>query len=192
MSAQTIVNNKIPTDEIPKNLQEEINMLKIMQKIQQNLKNEERYKELLTKILIQVWGDIEFFENDDVEDVDEILQYSKECEKWFTILLIETTNTIFSKECELETFKKCTLPLEYRNITIKTDYIGNNDVIREIVDTRIIILINERYKELESTISEMVETSNISSSEKKVLLINVNEYRTSQRDYAMCVLNYKL
>ena len=153
LSAQTIVNNKIPTDEIPKNLQEEINMLKIMQKIQQNLENEERYKELLTKILIQVWGDIDFFEND---------EYFKECEKWFTILLTETTNTIFSKECELETFKKCTLPLEYRNITIKTDYIGNNDVIREIVDTRIIILINERYKELESTINEMVETSNIS------------------------------
>ena len=66
-------------------------------------------------------------------------------------------------------------------------------MIREIVDTRIIILINERYKELESTISEMVETSNISSYEKKVLLINLNEYsRTSQRDYAMCVLNYKI
>ena len=74
LSAQTIVNNKIPTDEIPKYLQEEINTLKIMQQIQQNLKNEEKYNELLTKILIQVWGDIEFFENDDVEDVDEILQ----------------------------------------------------------------------------------------------------------------------
>ena len=66
-----------------------------MQQIQQNLKNEEKYNELLTKILIQVWGDIEFFENDDVEDVDEILQYSKECEKWFTISLTEKTNTIF-------------------------------------------------------------------------------------------------
>ena len=167
LSAQTIVNNIIPTDEIPKYLQEEINTLKIMQQIQQNLKNEEKYNELLTKILIQVLRDIEFFENDDVEDVDEILQYSKECEKWFTILLIETTNTIFSKECELETFQKCTIPLEYRNITIKTDYIGNNDMIREIVNTRIIILINERYKELESTINELVETSNISPSEKK-------------------------
>ena len=125
------------------------------------------YNKLLTKILIQVGGDIDFFENDDVEDDNEILQYFKECEKWFTILLIETTNTIFSKECELETFQKCTIPLEYRNITIKTDYIGNNDVIREIVDTKIIILINEGYKELESILNEMVETNNFSSSEKK-------------------------
>ena len=97
-----------------------------MRQIQQNLKNEERYKELLTKILIQVWGDIDFFEND---------EYFKECEMWLTILLTEMTNTIFSKECELETFKKCTLPLEYRNITIKTEYIGNNDVIREIYNS---------------------------------------------------------
>ena len=48
LSAQTIVNNIIPTDEIPKYLQEEINTLKIMQQIQQNLKNEEKYNELLT------------------------------------------------------------------------------------------------------------------------------------------------
>ena len=38
LSAQTIVNNIIPTDEIPKYLQEEINTLKIMQQIQQNQK----------------------------------------------------------------------------------------------------------------------------------------------------------
>ena len=56
LSVQTIVNNIILTDEIPKYLQEEINTLKIMRQIQQNLKNEERYKDLLTKILIQVLG----------------------------------------------------------------------------------------------------------------------------------------
>merc|ERR1712236_24243 len=58
LAAQSIVNNDITTVEIPTHLQEEINALKKLQQIQQDIKYLERKHELLQKILNQIDEDI--------------------------------------------------------------------------------------------------------------------------------------
>ena len=81
LAAQPIVNNDITTVEIPTHLQEEMNDLKELQQIQQEIKYCKRKYDLLQEILEQIDGDIDYYY--ETEDFTEGIEYFRDCEKWF-------------------------------------------------------------------------------------------------------------
>ena len=137
LAAQSIVNNNITTEEIPKHLQEEMDSLQKLKEIMERyLHDEVRKKSHLQKNLEQVDKELEYFEYYDNRDEDEMLIYTLECKKWFTIALNETNDKISSIECEIETYKRCIIQSDYHNIVIKMENSGNNDMIRESINAR--------------------------------------------------------
>ena len=124
LAAQSIVNNDITTVEIPTHLQEEMNALKKLQQIQQDIKYWKRKYELLQKILNQIDEDIfgniseELIEEGiyyDIDELDESLEYYTECGKWFTIADHIVISMLNDKEDELEVIQNSLHP-EYCNI----------------------------------------------------------------------------
>ena len=128
LAAQSIVNNNITSDEIPKHLQEEMDSLQKLKEImERDLHAEVGKKNYLQKIIQQVDSEIEYFNYYDNPDEDEMLIYTLECEKWFTIAMNETNDKISTMESEIETYKRCNVQSDYHNIVIKMENSGNND-----------------------------------------------------------------
>ena len=99
LAAQPIVNNDITTVEIPTHLQEEMNDLKELQQIQQEIKYCKRMYDLLQEILEQNDGDIDYYY--ETEDFTEGIEYFRDCEKWFKDAEYEVIGMINDKEDEL-------------------------------------------------------------------------------------------
>ena len=193
LAAQSIVNNYITTVEIPTHLQEEMFALKKVQQIQQDIKYGKRKYELLQKILDQIYEDIfrniseELIEEGiyyNIDELDESLEYYKECEKWFSIADHNVISMFNDKEDELEVIQNSLHP-EYCNIIFIMSKIASDDLILENIKQIIDNLINEEYRKSEITIQEIVET-------EEELLKKLYELITLTRNCAMCVLIFLL
>jgi len=192
LAAQPIVNNDITTVEIPTHLQEEMNALKKLQQIQQEIKYCKRKYDLLQEILEQIDGDIDYYY--ETEDFTEGIEYFRDCEKWFKDAEYEVIGMINDKEDELA-FVQNSLHPEYRNITFKmSDKENNDDLILENIMKITKNLIDQEYRKLEIIMQGIMETENLSQStrEKEEYLNKLNELITVTRNRAMYVLDYKL
>ena len=192
LAAQPIVNNDITTVEIPTHLQEEMNDLKELQQIQQEIKYCKRMYDLLQEILEQNDGDIDYYY--ETEDFTEGIEYFRDCEKWFKDAEYEVIGMINDKEDEL-VFVQNSLLSEYRNITFKmSDKENNDDLILENIKKITKNLIDQEYRKLEIIMQGIMETENLSQStrEKEEYLNKLNELITVTRNRAMYVLDYKL
>ena len=189
LAAQPIVNNDITTVEIPTHLQEEMNDLKELQQIQQEIKYCKRKYDLLQEILEQIDGDIDYYY--ETEDFTEGIEYFRDCEKWFKDTEYEVIGMINDKEDELA-FVQNSLLLEYRNITFKmSDKENNDDLILENIKKITKNLIEQECRKLELLRIHIAETFP-DGNEKEVLLIDMFEFNTLHRKLAMKVLDYKL
>ena len=202
LAAQSIVNNDITTVEIPTHLQEEMNALKKLQQIQQDIKYLERKHELLQKILNQIDEDIfgniseELIEEGiyyNIDELDESLEYYTECGKWFSIAEHIVISMLNGKEDELEVIQNSLHP-EYCNIISVMSEIASDDLILENINQIIESLIDQEYRKSEIIIQGIMETENLSQSthEKEEYLNELNELITVTRNRAMYVLDYKL
>ena len=192
LAAQPIVNNDITTVEIPTHLQEEMNDLKELQQIQQEIKYCKRKYDLLQEILEQIDGDIDYYY--ETEDFTEGIEYFRDCEKWFKDAEYEVIGMINDKEDEL-VFVQNSLHPEYRNITFKmSDKENNDDLILENIMKITKNLIDQEYRKLEIIMQGIMETENLSQStrEKEEYLNKFNELITVTRNRTMKVLDYKL
>ena len=192
LAAQPIVNNDITTVEIPTHLQEEMNDLKELQQIQQEIKYCKRKYDLLQEILEQIDGDIDYYY--ETEDFTEGIEYFRDCEKWFKDAEYEVIGMINDKEDELA-FVQNSLLSEYRNITFKmSDKENNDDLILENIKKITKNLIDQEYRKLEIIMQGIMETENLSQStrEKEEYLNKFNELITVTRNRTMKVLDYKL
>merc|ERR1712215_45505 len=160
LAAQSIVTNDITTVEIPTHLQEEMNALKKLQQIQQDIKYLKRKHELLQKILNQIDEDIFGNISEDlieegiyynIDELDESLKYYTECGKWFSIAEHIVISMLNGKEDEVEVIQN-SLPLEYHNITFNIIQIVNEDdgQIYENINEMIEYLIDKEYRITES------------------------------------------
>jgi len=189
LAAQPIVNNDITTVEIPTHLQEEMNALKKLQQIQQEIKYCKRKYDLLQEILEQIDGDIDYYY--ETEDFTEGIEYFRDCEKWFKDAEYEVIGMINDKEDELA-FVQNSLHPEYRNITFKmSDKENNDDLILENIMKITKNLIDQECRKLELLRIHIAETFP-DGNEKEVLLIDMFEFNTLHRKLAMKVLDYKL
>jgi len=189
LAAQPIVNNDITTVEIPTHLQEEMNALKKLQQIQQEIKYCKRKYDLLQEILEQIDGDIDYYY--ETEDFTEGIEYFRDCEKWFKDAEYEVIGMINDKEDELA-FVQNSLLLEYRNITFKmSDKENNDDLILENIKKITKNLIEQECRKLELLRIHIAETFP-DGNEKEVLLSDMFEFNTLHRKLAMKVLDYKL
>ena len=189
LAAQPIVNNDITTVEIPTHLQEEMNALKKLQQIQQDIKYCKRKYDLLQEILEQIDGDIDYYY--ETEDFTEGIEYFRDCEKWFKDTEYEVIGMINDKEDELA-FVQNSLLSEYRNITFKmSDKENNDDLILENIKKITKNLIEQECRKLELHRIHIAETFP-DGNEKEVLLIDMFEFNTLHRKLAMKVLDYKL
>ena len=189
LAAQPIVNNDITTVEIPTHLQEEMNALKKLQQIQQDIKYNKRMYDLLQEILEQIDGDIDYYY--ETEDFTEGIEYFRDCEKWFKDAEYEVIGMINDKEDEL-VFVQNSLHPEYRNITFKmSDKENNDDLILENIKKITKNLIEQECRKLELHRIHIAETFP-DGNEKEVLLIDMFEFNTLHRKLAMKVLDYKL
>ena len=189
LAAQSIINNDITTVEIPTHLQEEMNALKKLQQIQQDIKYNERMYDLLQEILEQIDGDIDYYY--ETEDFTEGIEYFRDCEKWFKDAEYEVIGMINDKEDELEIVQNSLLS-EYRNITFKmSDKENNDDLILENIKKITKNLIEQECREFETTIMEITETVP-DGNEKEVLIQKLYELISLTRNCAMQVLDYKL
>ena len=189
LAAQPIVNNDITTVEIPTHLQEEMNDLKELQQIQQEIKYCKRMYDLLQEILEQNDGDIDYYY--ETEDFTEGIDYFRDCEKWFKDAEYEVIGMINDKEDELA-FVQNSLHPEYRNITFKmSDKENNDDLILENIKKITKNLIEQECRKLELHRIHIAETFP-DGNEKEVLLIDMFEFNTLHRKLAMKVLDYKL
>ena len=189
LAAQPIVNNDITTVEIPTHLQEEMNDLKELQQIQQEIKYCKRKYDLLQEILEQIDGDIDYYY--ETEDFTEGIEYFRDCEKWFKDAEYEVIGMINDKEDEL-VFVQNSLHPEYRNITFKmSDKENNDDLILENIKKITKNLIEQECRKLELLRIHIAETFP-DGNEKEVLLIDMFEFNTLHRKLAMKVLDYKL
>jgi len=189
LAAQSIVNNDITTVEIPTHLQEEMNALKKLQQIQQDIKYCKRKYDLLQEILEQIDGDIDYYY--ETEDFTEGIEYFRDCEKWFKDAEYEVIGMINDKEDELVIVQNSLLS-EYRNITFKmSDKENNDDLILENIKKITKNLIEQECRKLELFRIRIAETFP-DGNEKEVLLINMFEFNTLHRKLAMKVLDYKL
>ena len=202
LAAQSIINNDITTVEIPTHLQEEMNALKKLQQIQQDIKYCKRKYELLQEILNQIDEDIfgniseELIEEGiyyDIDELDESLEYYTECGKWFTIADHIVISMLNDKEDELEVIQNSLHP-EYCNIIFIMSEIASDDLILENINQIIESLIDQEYRKSEIIIQGIMETENLSQStrEKEEYLNKLNELITVTRNRAMYVLDYKL
>ena len=202
LAAQSIVNNDISTVEIPTHLQEEMNNLKKLQQIQQDIKYWKRKYELLQKILNQIDEDIfgniseELIEEGiyyNIDELDESLEYYTECGKWFSIADHIVISMLNGKEDELEVIQNSLHP-EYCNIISVMSEIASDDLILENINQIIESLIDQEYRKSEIIIQGIMETENLSQSthEKEEYLNELNELITVTRNRAMYVLDYKL
>ena len=202
LAAQSIVNNDITTVEIPTHLQEEMNALKKLQQIQQDIKYLERKHELLQKILNQIDEDIFGNISEDlieegiyhnIDKLDESLKYYTECGKWFSIADHIVISMLNGKEDELEVIQNSLHP-EYCNIISVMSEIASDDLILENINQIIESLIDQEYRKSEIIIQGIMETENLSQSthEKEEYLNELNELITVTRNHAMYVLDYKL
>ena len=169
LAAQSIVNNDITTVEIPTHLQEEMNALKKLQQIQQDIKYWKRKYELLQKILNQIDEDIFGNISEDlieegiyhnIDKLDESLKYYTECGKWFSIADHIVISMLNGKEDELEVIQNSLHP-KYCNIISVMSEITSDDLILENINQIIESLIDQ-------------------------------ELNTETRNRAMYVLDYKL
>ena len=174
LAAQPIVNNDITTVEIPTHLQEEMNDLKELQQIQQEIKYCKRKYDLLQEILEQIDGDIDYYY--ETEDFTEGIEYFRDCEKWFKNAEYEVIGMINDKEDELEIVQN-SLPSEYRNITFKMNDNEDDDLIWESIYTTTENLIDQECRKFETTIMEIAETVP-DGNEKEVLLKKLYELIT--------------
>ena len=189
LAAQPIVNNDITTVEIPTHLQEEMNDLKELQQIQQEIKYCKRKYDLLQEILEQIDGDIDYYY--ETEDFTEGIEYFRDCEKWFKDAEYEVIGMINDKEDELVFVQNSLLP-EYCNITFKmSDKENNDDLILENIKKITKNLIEQECRKLELHRIHIAETFP-DGNEKEVLLIDMFEFNTLHRKLAMKVLDYKL
>ena len=189
LAAQPIVNNDITTVEIPTHLQEEMNDLKELQQIQQEIKYCKRKYDLLQEILEQIDGDIDYYY--ETEDFTEGIEYFRDCEKWFKNAEYEVIGMINDKEDEIVIVQNSLL-LEYRNITFKmSDKENNDDLILENIKKITKNLIEQECRKLELLRIHIAETFP-DGNEKEVLLIDMFEFNTLHRKLAMKVLDYKL
>ena len=189
LAAQPIVNNDITTVEIPTHLHEEMNDLKELQQIQQEIKYCKRKYDLLQEILEQIDGDIDYYY--ETEDFTEGIEYFRDFEKWFKDAEYEVIGMINDKEDELA-FVQNSLLLEYRNITFKmSDKENNDDLILENIKKITKNLIEQECRKLELHRIHIAETFP-DGNEKEVLLIDMFEFNTLHRKLAMKVLDYKL
>ena len=189
LAAQPIVNNDITTVEIPTHLQEEMNDLKELQQIQQEIKYCKRMYDLLQEILEQNDGDIDYYY--ETEDFTVGIDYFRDCEKWFKDAEYEVIGMINDKEDELA-FVQNSLHPEYRNITFKmSDKENNDDLILENIMKITKNLIDQECRKLELLRIHIAETFP-DGNEKEVLLIDMFEFNTLHRKLAMKVLDYKL
>ena len=189
LAAQPIVNNDITTVEIPTHLQEEMNDLKELQQIQQEIKYCKRKYDLLQEILEQIDGDIDYYY--ETEDFTEGIEYFRDCEKWFKDAEYEVIGMINDKEDELA-FVQNSLHPEYCNITFKmSDKENNDDLILENIKKITKNLIEQECRKLELHRIHIAETFP-DGNEKEVLLIDMFEFNTLHRKLAMKVLDYKL
>ena len=192
LAAQPIVNNDITTVEIPTHLHEEMNDLKELQQIQQEIKYCKRKYDLLQEILEQIDGDIDYYYETD--DFAEGIEYFRHCEKWFKNAEYEVIGMINDKEDELEIVQNSLLS-EYRNITFKmSDKENNDDLILENIKKITKNLIDQEYRKLEIIMQGIMVTKYLSQStrEKEEYLNKLNELITVTRNRAMYVLDYKL
>ena len=192
LAAQPIVNNDITTVEIPTHLQEEMNDLKELQQIQQEIKYCKRKYDLLQEILEQIDGDIDYYY--ETEDFTEGIEYFRDCEKWFKDAEYEVIGMINDKEDEL-VFVQNSLHPEYRNITFKmSDKENNDDLILENIMKITKNLIEQEYRKLEKIMQGIMETKYLSQStrEKEEYLNKFNELIIVTRNRTMKVLDYKL
>ena len=192
LAAQPIVNNDITTVEIPTHLQEEMNDLKELQQIQQEIKYCKRMYDLLQEILEQNDGDIDYYY--ETEDFTVGIDYFRDCEKWFKDAEYEVIGMINDKEDELVFAQNSLLP-EYCNITFKmSDKENNDDLILENIKKITKNLIDQEYRKLEIIMQGIMETENLSQStrEKEEYLNKLNDLITVTRNRAMYVLDYKL
>ena len=189
LAAQPIVNNDITTVEIPTHLQEEMNDLKELQQIQQEIKYCKRKYDLLQEILEQIDVDIDYYY--ETEDFTEGIEYFRDCEKWFKDAEYEVIGMINDKEDEL-VFVQNSLHPEYCNITFKmSDKENNDDLILENIKKITKNLIEQECRKLELFRTHIAETFP-DGNEKEVLLIDMFEFNTLHRKLAMKVLDYKL
>ena len=189
LAAQPIVNNDITTVEIPTHLQEEMNDLKELQQIQQEIKYCKRMYDLLQEILEQNDGDIDYYY--ETEDFTEGIEYFRDCVKWFKDAEYEVIGMINDKEDEIVIVQNSLL-LEYRNITFKmSDKENNDDLILENIKKITKNLIEQECRKLELHRIHIAETFP-DGNEKEVLLIDMFEFNTLHRKLAMKVLDYKL
>ena len=189
LAAQPIVNNDITTVEIPTHLQEEMNALKKLQQIQQDIKYCKKKYDLLQEILEQIDVDIDYYY--ETEDFTEGIEYFRDCEKWFKNTEYEVIGMINDKEDEIVIVQNSLL-LEYRNITFKmSDKENNDDLILENIKKITKNLIEQECRKLELFRIHIAETFP-DGNEKEVLLINMFEFNTLHRKLAMKVLDYKL
>ena len=178
--------------EIPTHLQEEMNDLKELQQIQQEIKYCKRKYDLLQEILEQIDVDIDYYY--ETEDFTEGIEYFRDCEKWFKDAEYEVIGMINDKEDDL-VFVQNSLHPEYRNITFKmSDKENNDDLILENIKKLTKNLIDQEYRKLEIIIQRIMETENLSQSthEKEEYLNKLNELITVTRTRTMKVLDYKL
>ena len=189
LAAQPIVNNDITTVEIPTHLHEEMNDLKELQQIQQEIKYCKRKYDLLQEILEQIDSDIDYYY--ETEDFTVGIDYFRDCEKWFKDAEYEVIGMINDKEDEL-VFVQNSLHPEYRNITFKmSDKENNDDLILENIKKITKNLIEQECRKLELHRIHIAETFP-DGNEKEVLLIDMFEFNTLHRKMAMKVLDYKL
>ena len=189
LAAQPIVNNDITTVEIPTHLQEEMNDLKELQQIQQEIKYCKRKYDLLQEILEQIDVDIDYYY--ETEDFTVGIDYFRDCEKWFKDAEYEVIGMINDKEDEL-VFVQNSLHPEYCNITFKmSDKENNDDLILENIKKITKNLIEQECRKLELLRIHIAETFP-DGNEKEVLLIDMFEFNTLHRKLAMKVLDYKL
>ena len=154
LAAQPIVNNDITTVEIPTHLQEEMNDLKELQQIQQEIKYCKRKYDLLQEILEQIDVDIDYYY--ETEDFTEGIEYFRDCEKWFKDAEYEVIGMINDKEDEL-VFVQNSLHPEYCNIISVMSEIASDDLILENINQIIESLINQEYRKSEIIIQRIME-----------------------------------
>ena len=189
LAAQPIVNNDITTVEIPTHLQEEMNDLKELQQIQQEIKYCKRKYDLLQEILEQNDGDIDYYY--ETEDFTEGIEYFRDCEKWFKNAEYEVIGMINDKEDEL-VFVQNSLHPEYCNITFKmSDKENNDDLILENIKKITKNLIEQECRKLELHRIHIAETFP-DGNEKEVLIKKLYELISLTGNCAMQVLDYKL
>ena len=175
--------------EIPTHLQEEMNDLKELKQIQQEIKYCKRMYDLLQEILEQNYGDIDYYY--ETEDFTEGIEYFRDCEKWFKNAEYEVIAMINDKEDELVIVQNSLLS-EYRNITFKmSDKENNDDLILENIKKITENLIEQECRKLELLRIHIAETFP-DGNEKEVLPKKLYELITLTRNCAMQVLYYKL